>query len=99
MLTKDEILSQAPRIGDEQIALLEKLSNAGAVSGDEGEVRAIVLEQIKPLVDECRVESTVLGKVGGDSLNIQVNDVEVVSLAVKKLESVWRGAISNKMGQ
>jgi len=32
-----------PQIGAEQLTLLERLSNAVAVSGDEGEVRAIVL--------------------------------------------------------
>ena len=36
--------NQFPQIGDEQIKLLERLSNACAVSGDEGEVRKIVLE-------------------------------------------------------
>ena len=44
-----EPLTEAPVIGVEQIALLEKLSNACAVSGDEAEVRAIVLEQVKRL--------------------------------------------------
>jgi tetrahedral aminopeptidase len=37
-----------PKIGTSQIKLLEKLCNACAVSGDEGEVRKIVLEEIKP---------------------------------------------------
>ena len=50
-----------PLIGDAEIALLEKLSNANAVSGDEGEVRAIVLEQVRPLVDEVKVDA--LGNV------------------------------------
>jgi endoglucanase len=35
------------RIGAPQIRLLERLCNASGVSGDEGEVRAIVLEQLK----------------------------------------------------
>ncbi len=50
-----------PIIGDAEIALLEKLSNAVAVSGDEGEVRAIVLEQVRPLADEVKVDA--LGNV------------------------------------
>jgi putative aminopeptidase FrvX len=50
-----------PGIAEEQIALLERLSNACAVSGDEGEVRAIVLEQLRPLADEVKVD--VLGNV------------------------------------
>ncbi len=53
--------SDAPSIGAEQIALLERLSNACAVSGDEGEVRAIVLEQVKPYADELKVDA--LGNV------------------------------------
>lgn len=52
---------QAPRIGAVQIRLLERLSNACAVSGNEDEVRAIVLEQVKPLADEVDVDA--LGNV------------------------------------
>jgi putative aminopeptidase FrvX len=40
-------LLQAPQIGTEQIQLLAKLSNACAVSGDEREVRALIVEQLK----------------------------------------------------
>src|SRR5512137_1592468 len=50
-----------PQIGDEQIKLLERLSNACAVSGDEGEVRKIVLEQVRPYADEVKVDA--LGNV------------------------------------
>jgi tetrahedral aminopeptidase len=53
----NSIPAQKPVIGAEQVALLERLSNACAVSGDEGEVRAIVLEQIRPLVDEYKIDS------------------------------------------
>ncbi len=37
--------------------LLERLSNACAVSGDESEVRKIVLEAVQPLADEVRVDA------------------------------------------
>jgi len=47
--------------GNTQIKLLEKLCNAIGVSGDESEVREIVLEEIKPHVDEVRVDA--LGSV------------------------------------
>jgi len=40
--------SGPPRLGAAQIRLLERLCNACSVSGDEGEVRAIVLEQVRP---------------------------------------------------
>jgi endoglucanase len=49
------------RIGAAQIRLLERLCNACAVSGDESEVRAIVLEQIRPYVNEVKVDA--LGNV------------------------------------
>ncbi len=43
------------------LSLLERLCNAMAVSGDEGEVRRIILEQVTPLADEVRVDA--LGNV------------------------------------
>lgn len=50
-----------PQLGDEQIKLLERLSNACAVSGDEGEVRKIVLNEVHAHVDEVKVDA--LGNV------------------------------------
>ncbi len=52
---------ETPRIGVEQMALLEKLSNACAVSGDERQVRRIVLAEIKGHADEVKVDA--LGNV------------------------------------
>jgi putative aminopeptidase FrvX len=52
---------QFPQIGDEQIKLLERLSNACAVSGDEGEVRKIVLSEVRPHSGEVKVDT--LGNV------------------------------------
>ncbi|MEK6753309.1 MAG: M42 family peptidase [Chloroflexota bacterium] len=48
-------------ISKPQINLLEKLCNAMSVSGDEGEVRRIVLEEVKPYADEVKVDA--LGSV------------------------------------
>ena len=48
-------------VDDLQIRLLERLSNACAVSGDEGEVRKIVLAEVKPHADEVKVDA--LGNV------------------------------------
>ena len=53
--------NNSPKIGAAQVRLLERLSNACAVSGDEGEVRKIVLEHIHPLVDNVQVDA--LGNV------------------------------------
>ena len=50
-----------PTFGNPQLKLLEKLCNVIAVSGDEGEVRKIVLAEIKPYVDNIRVDA--LGNV------------------------------------
>jgi endoglucanase len=46
-----------PSFGNTQLKLLEKLCNVIAVSGDEGEVRKIVLEEIKPFADEVKVDA------------------------------------------
>jgi tetrahedral aminopeptidase len=61
-----------PSIGSEQIALLERLSNAFSVSGDEGEVRKIVLERVRAILEnrpgEISVDSlgSVLASIPGD---------------------------------
>ena len=47
--------------GNSQLKLLEKLCNVIAISGDEGEVRKIVLEEVKPYADEVRIDT--LGSV------------------------------------
>ena len=60
-MKNNEILSQIPEIGEAQIQLLEKLSNAVSVSGDEGEVRSIVMEEIKAFADDVRIDA--LGNV------------------------------------
>jgi endoglucanase len=60
-MKNEEILSQIPEIGEGQIKLLETLSNAVSVSGDEGEVRGIVMDAVKELADDVRVDA--LGNV------------------------------------
>src|SRR5215510_10967387 len=50
-----------PTFGTAQLKLLEKLCNVIAVSGDEGEVRKIVLDEIKPYADDVKVDA--LGNV------------------------------------
>jgi len=46
-----------PKLPNAQIKLLEKLCNAMAVSGDEGEVRRIVLEELKGKADPIQVDA------------------------------------------
>src|SRR5688500_9710208 len=50
-----------PTFGSAQLKLLERLCNAIAISGDESEVRKIVLEEIKPYAEDVRVDA--LGNV------------------------------------
>jgi tetrahedral aminopeptidase len=46
-----------PTFGNAQLKLLEKLCNVIAISGDEGEVRKIVLEEVRPYADEVKVDA------------------------------------------
>ena len=57
MPTQTTTSKNTPSIGPEQIQLLETLSNACSASGDESEVRKIVLDQIRPYVDEITIDA------------------------------------------
>ena len=56
------------KVDNDQINVLGRLCNACAVSGDEGEVRAIVLEQVRSVADEVSVDAmgNVLARRYGD---------------------------------
>jgi putative aminopeptidase FrvX len=54
---------QPPRIGSSQLGLLEKLCNACAVTGEEREVRAIVLEQLHALLPPEQIKIDAMGNV------------------------------------
>ena len=62
-ITKTDL--KLPKIGEPQIELLERLCNANAVSGDEGEVRKIVLEQVRAVLENRpgEVKTDALGNV------------------------------------
>ena len=51
-MTKDKLI-----IGTRQLRLLERLTNACAVSGDEDEVRKIVLEEVESFADELTIDA------------------------------------------
>lgn len=66
-----------PRIGATQIRLLERLCTTNAVSGDEGAVRKIVIDEIRPYVSDLRIDA--LGNVlavrqgqGADRLRVML---------------------------
>ncbi|HNQ95141.1 MAG TPA: hypothetical protein PKK96_15610 [Anaerolineales bacterium] len=65
-----------PTFGTSQLKLLEKLCNVIAVSGDEGEVRKIVLEEIKDHADDVRVDA--LGSVLATRLGRGAKRVKVM---------------------
>lgn len=68
-----------PEIGTPQIELLTKLCNATAVSGDEHEVRQIVLAEVKPIADEVEVDA--LGNVLAKKFGSGENRVRVMLAA------------------
>jgi tetrahedral aminopeptidase len=63
--------AKIPSIGNAQFKLLERLCNACAVSGDEGEVRKIILEEVKPFADKVKIDAlgNVLVTVNGNGRN------------------------------
>jgi tetrahedral aminopeptidase len=61
MHNSNQTRQNPPRVGSAQIRLLEQLCNACAVSGDETEVRKIVMDQIRPHADEVEIDA--LGNV------------------------------------
>lgn len=65
-----------PSFGNTQLKLLEKLCNVIAVSGDEEEVRKIVLEEVKPFADEVKVDA--LGNVLAVKRGREKNRVRVM---------------------
>ena len=54
---RTKMANKAPAVGAAQIKLLEKLCRASGVSGGESEVRKIILDEIKPHVDEVKVDA------------------------------------------
>ncbi|MBE0411874.1 MAG: M42 family metallopeptidase [Anaerolineales bacterium] len=61
MRNSDQLKDKTPLIGSAQIRLLQRLCDACAVSGDEGEVRKIILDQVTPHSDEVKIDA--LGNV------------------------------------
>src|SRR4030067_1917818 len=68
-------MNYPPQRGDEQVRLLERLSNACAVSGDEGEVRKIVMDEVRAHADAVKVDglgNVLVSKRGGAEHPIKV---------------------------
>ncbi|NLA79415.1 MAG: M42 family metallopeptidase, partial [Chloroflexi bacterium] len=45
-----------PKMGKKELELLGRLTNALAVSGDEQEIRQIVMDELEGFADEMRVD-------------------------------------------
>lgn len=60
-MNNEKTTTKIPAFGRKQLELIEKLSNAVGVSSNEGQVRRIVLEEIKPFVSDARIDA--LGNV------------------------------------
>ena len=71
--------TESKMISADQLLLLERLCNATAVSGDEHEVRKIVLEEVKPIADEVKTDA--LGNVLATKLGKGENRVRVMLAA------------------
>src|SRR5919109_1382812 len=64
-----------PPFGTPQLKLLEQLCNVIAVSGDERDVRRIVLEAVKPYADDVKVDAlgnVLVSKTGTDKKRLRV---------------------------
>jgi len=71
----NKMVDNTPSINTPQFDLLEKLCNAIAVSGDEGEVRKIVLDEVKPYADTIKVDalgSVLVTKAGKGKRRVRV---------------------------
>jgi len=55
------------------------------------------LDELRQIADSERVECTVLGKVGGNALRIEVDGVGAVDLLLQELEQAWRSSIRRVM--
>jgi endoglucanase len=54
-------MANSATLGKKQFTLLEKLCNSMSLSGDEGEVRSIILDEIRPYITEHKIDA--LGNV------------------------------------
>ncbi|MFB3765370.1 MAG: M42 family metallopeptidase [Methanotrichaceae archaeon] len=70
-------------------SLLEKLSNAHGISGREGNVQKIVMDEIRPYVDEIRVDAlgNVIATKKGDKPSIMIAaHADEIGLMVKQVD-------------
>ncbi|MBA3631687.1 MAG: phosphoribosylformylglycinamidine synthase subunit PurL [Acidobacteria bacterium] len=53
------------------------------------------LEKVKEIAANCPFE--ILGKVGGENLEIRFNDKQVISAKIAELENVWKTSLENQL--
>jgi phosphoribosylformylglycinamidine synthase len=72
---------------------------ADAVLFGESQSRIIVsvapenLKSLQGIADSLDIPATVIGQVGGERLDISINNRSVIDLPVQELKEAWRGAI------
>jgi phosphoribosylformylglycinamidine synthase len=52
---------------------------------------------VENIAEREKCPFTVIGRVGGNSLRINVDDEEAISIPVSELESVWRSSLSKRL--
>ncbi|MBC7797259.1 MAG: hypothetical protein H7Z37_10340 [Pyrinomonadaceae bacterium] len=53
--------------------------------------------QIEKIANENSCPFAIIGSVGGDDLNIKINDYEVIFTEIDELETVWRESLENQL--
>ncbi|MEP7039501.1 MAG: AIR synthase-related protein, partial [Acidobacteriota bacterium] len=53
------------------------------------------LEKVKEITVDCPFE--VLGKIGGETLNIKLNDKKVISAKTAELENIWKNSLEKQL--
>jgi phosphoribosylformylglycinamidine synthase subunit PurL len=56
-----------------------------------------LFNEIQQICKELDCPLTIIGRVGGDHINIRVNGKQVLSSRVSELENVWRRSISDRL--
>jgi phosphoribosylformylglycinamidine synthase len=56
-----------------------------------------VVDQVREIAERHNAPFTILGRVGGDSLKVVVDEQEVLNAGIADLESTWRTGLSRKL--
>jgi len=91
-------------VGAQIIFKNENLSNEALLFG-ESPSRIVIslaaenLEKVQAVAEANDCPLVVIGKVGGEDLNIKTNDSEIISASIAKLEDVWKNSLEKQLGE